>query len=112
MSIDSDLETVRGIAFYEHGETAGLGAEVENPAWVAKWPGKKVFDDQGAIELQVVKGNVDPAASGAEYEVDGLSGATMTSNGVSKLIQYWFGDSGFGPYLAKLRQEGGSSGRT
>ena len=111
LSLDSDLETVRGIAFYEHGETAGLGAEVENPKWRAKWSGKKVYNDQGAIELRVVKGAVDPSSRGAEFKVDGLSGATMTSNGVSNLLQYWFGESGFEPYLEKLKQEGGSSGR-
>jgi Na+-transporting NADH:ubiquinone oxidoreductase subunit C len=106
LSLDADLETVRGIAFYEHGETAGLGAEVQNPTWIAKWPGKKMYDDSGEVRLAVVKGVVDPAAASAEYEVDGLSGATMTSTGVTNLLEYWFGSSGFEPYLDQLAQGG------
>jgi Na+-transporting NADH:ubiquinone oxidoreductase subunit C len=110
LSLDADLETVRGIAFYEHGETAGLGAEVENPAWTAKWPDKRMFGDDGSVRLAVVKGVVDPASPNADYEVDGLSGATMTSSGVTRLVQYWFGGGGFGPFLAKLPTEEGAGG--
>ena len=106
MAIDSDLRTVRGITFYEHGETAGLGAEVENPNWKSVWPGKLVFDDDGQVALHVIKGPVNPQSANAAYEIDGLSGATMTANGVTRLVQYWFGDAGYGPYLERLRQEG------
>ena len=105
IALDSDLRTVRGITFYEHGETAGLGAEVENPEWKAIWPGKLVFDDQGMVALKVVKGIVDAQAANAAYKIDGLSGATMTGNGVSNLVEYWFGASGYGPYLDRLKQE-------
>ena len=85
----------------------GLGGEVDNPKWKALWPGKKVFAEGSmSPELEVIKGAVDPAASGAEYKVDGLSGATLTSRGVSNLVQYWVGSEGFGPYLSKIRKEG------
>lgn len=107
ISLDADLATVRGITFYEHGETAGLGAEVENPDWTALWPGKKVYDDSGDVELHLVKGGADPAAV---HEVDGLSGATITSNGVTDLVKYWFGEAGFEPYLEQLAQQGATSG--
>jgi len=110
LSLDADLETVHGITFYEHGETAGLGAEVENPTWTAKWPEKKMYGDDGSVKLSVVKGVVDPAAPNADYQVDGLSGATMTSNGVTRLVHYWFGENGFGPFLAKLPKEEGAGG--
>jgi Na+-transporting NADH:ubiquinone oxidoreductase subunit C len=110
LSLDADLETVRGITFYEHGETAGLGAEVENPSWTALWPGKRLYDDGGDVGLSVVKGTVDPGGANASYEVDGLSGATMTSTGVTNLVRYWFGSDGFGPYLEQLAAEGTVSG--
>lgn len=110
LSLDADLETVRGISFYEHGETAGLGAEVENPAWTALWPGKRLYDENGEVRLSVVKGTVDPSDADASYEVDGLSGATMTSTGVTNLVKYWFGTDGFGPYLQQLAAEGTTRG--
>jgi Na+-transporting NADH:ubiquinone oxidoreductase subunit C len=107
VALDGDLTTVRGITFFEHGETAGLGGEITNPRWLGKWPGRKIYDDDGAVRLEVIKG---PAARDAEYEVDGLSGATMTSDGVTRLVHYWFGDGGFKPYLERLRNEGGNRG--
>jgi len=110
VSLDGDLTTVRGLTFYQHGETAGLGGEITNPRWLEKWQGKKLFDDAGAVKLQVVKGAVMPTTTAAEFKVDGLSGATMTSDGVTRLIQYWFGDEGFKPYLDRLRGEGGNRG--
>jgi Na+-transporting NADH:ubiquinone oxidoreductase subunit C len=108
LALDADLTTVRGIAFYEHGETAGLGAQVEDPQWTAKWPDKQMYGDDGDVRLAVVKGVVDPTSATASYEVDGLSGATMTGNGVTRLVQYWFSDDGFGPYLKRLPKEGGT----
>ena len=106
LALDGDLETVRGITYYEHGETPGLGAEVERPDWQALWKGKRLFDDQGAVALHLVKGHVDPSAPGAEFEVDAISGATLTSNGVTAMVQYWLGDDGFGPLLDQMRSGG------
>lgn len=107
LALEADANTVIGLGFYQHGETPGLGGEIDNPKWKALWPGKKVFAE-GSMnpELQVIKGSVDPASSGAEYKVDGLSGATLTSRGVGNLVQYWVGSEGFGPYLSKIRKEG------
>ncbi len=111
MSLDAaDLSTVRGIIFYEHGETAGLGAEVENPNWTALWPGKEIYGDNGEVKLSVIKGTVDSSSANAPYQVDGLSGATITSKGVSKLVEYWFGEGGFEPYLEQLAQQGVAGG--
>jgi Na+-transporting NADH:ubiquinone oxidoreductase subunit C len=110
VALDSDLETVRGLTFYEHMETPGLGGEIDNPDWKALWDGKKIYDDTGQVRIRVVKGSVDPQKAAAEYQVDGLSGATLTANGVTNMMRYWFGDSGFGPYLERLKQEGGLHG--
>lgn len=104
LSLSADGTTVRGITFYEHGETAGLGAEVDNPKWKAIWPGKQVFDESGKIRLEVIKGRVSPTSPTVQYEVDGISGATITSKGVSSLIRYWLGPDAFGPFLEHFRQ--------
>ncbi len=101
IALESDKNTIAGLTFYEHKETPGLGGEVDNPIWKAKWIGKKISNDQG-IAIEVVKGSVDPTSDSAEYQIDGLSGATITSNGVSNLVQYWMSDEGFGTYLEQL----------
>jgi len=101
LALDSDGTTVRGITYYQHGETPGLGGEVDNPSWKAKWPGRKVYSDAGAVELEVIKGQAGPASSDP-YQVDGLSGATITSRGVTNMIDFWLGEEGFGPYLDKI----------
>ncbi len=110
LALDGDLRTVKGLGFYEHGETPGLGGEVDNPKWKAQWSGKLVFDDAGNVALHVIKGSVNPNSPDAEYEVDGLSGATITSRGVSNLLEYWMGPHGFGPYLKHLKSAGGDDG--
>jgi Na+-transporting NADH:ubiquinone oxidoreductase subunit C len=99
IALEPDLVTVRGITFYEHGETPGLGGEVDNEAWKASWRGKKVFDLAKSDDVQL---SVAKNATG-DFEVDALSGATITSNGVTNLVQYWLGPNAFGPYLAAKR---------
>ncbi|QEG35469.1 Na(+)-translocating NADH-quinone reductase subunit C [Bythopirellula goksoeyrii] len=109
ISIDADGNTVRGITFYEHGETPGLGGEIENPLWTDIWSGKHLYSDgdEEHVELHVVKGSVPADDPDAEYKVDGLSGATLTSNGVTELVQYWLGPEGFGPFLDNLTAQTG-----
>ena len=102
LALESDANTVAGLGFYDHGETPGLGGEVDNPRWKGLWPGKKVYRD-GQVELSLAKGSVDPRSDSADWKVDGLAGATLTSRGVSNLIDFWLGDSGFAPFLANLR---------
>ena len=104
LAIKPDGREVVGLQFYEHAETPGLGGEVDNPIWRAKWPGKLLFDEGGELQVQVVKG---AAATGPEgiHQVDGLAGATLTSVGVSNLVRYWAGESGFGSFLKNLQQE-------
>ena len=102
LALEADGNTVSGITFYEHTETAGLGGEVDNPAWKAKWPGKQIYASNGGVAMRVIKGAVDPNAAEAIHQVDGLSGATLTSKGVENLIAYWLGDEGYGPLLGGL----------
>lgn len=103
MAVKGDLNTVAGFGFYQHAETPGLGGEVDNPKWKALWPGKSLFNEQGELAVAIVKGNVDPQSPQAIHQVDGLAGATLTSNGVHNLLQFWLGRNGFGPFIANLR---------
>lgn len=106
IALGRDCSTITGFGFYQHGETPGLGGEVDNPRWLARWPGKKAFEGE-TYRLEVVKGAVDPASAEARYQVDGLSGATLTTRGVDNLLRYWLGSEGYGPFLARLRATGG-----
>ncbi len=105
LSLEGDFNTIGGLRFYQQGETPGLGGEVDNPKWRDQWHGKKAFDENGELKIKVIHGHVDYKAAGAEYQVDGISGATLTSRGVSNLVNYWLGDHAFGPYLQKMRSE-------
>ncbi len=104
LALDADATTVRGITYYQHKETPGLGGEVDNPRWKAGWQGRRAFDADGEFQLAVIKGQ---AASAEEdpFRVDGLSGATITSNGVTNMLDFWLGENGFEPYLARIRAE-------
>jgi Na+-transporting NADH:ubiquinone oxidoreductase subunit C len=109
LALAADGRTVRGVTFYEHGETAGLGAEIENPRWQALWKDKLATDESGAVRFRLVKGGVKHSDPTAPYSVDAISGATLTSDGVTNLIRYWLSDQGYGPYLARLRGQEGKS---
>ena len=94
LALEGDGDTIRGIGFYDHQETPGLGGEINNPRWLQQWPGKEVYDDQNEVAFRVVQGGGE-----GPHEIDGLSGATLTARGVENTIQFWLGDLGFGPYI-------------
>ncbi|MBB3189383.1 Na(+)-translocating NADH-quinone reductase subunit C [Halomonas cerina] len=100
LAVQGDGNTIEGITYYSHAETPGLGAEVNNPRWQAQWDGKEIYPSADSVQpaIELVKGG----ASG-ETEVDALSGATLTSNGVTNMLQFWLGPAGFGEYLARFR---------
>ncbi len=106
IAINKDLQTVEGLTFYEHGETPGLGGEVDNPRWKAIWKGKHALDGQGNVVLTVIKGAVDPNNPQAKHQIDGLSGSTLTTRGLDNMVKFWLGQDGYGPFFNKLRQEG------
>lgn len=103
ISLSPDGNTIKGITYYDHGETPGLGSEIENPRWQALWLDKQLYDGQGNFALKVMKGH---APDGDKHRIDALSGATLTSNGVQHTFEYWMGPHGYGPYLATLRNGG------
>lgn len=108
IALQNDLNTVYGISFYEHAETPGLGGEIDNAAWQALWRGKKIFTstDFSDVRLNVVKGNVDPSTENADYKIDGIAGATLTARGVGNMIQFWFGEMGYQPFITNFADRG------
>jgi Na+-transporting NADH:ubiquinone oxidoreductase subunit C len=100
LALQADLNTVAALTFYEHDETPGLGSLIDEDAWKALWPGKQLSDGSGTIQIEVVKG-----AGAGVHEVDGISGATRTGTGVTRLMHFWLGPDGYGPYLARLQAE-------
>ncbi len=107
LALDADAETVTGIAFFDHGETPGLGGEIEKDWFTTQWKGKRIFDPEGKLTpTQIVKGKVAGSkyAKEAEYYVDGISGATLTGNGINKFIAKDL--KVYEPFLRKIRKKG------
>jgi Na+-transporting NADH:ubiquinone oxidoreductase subunit C len=102
LALSADTETIKGLIFYQHGETPGLGGEVDNPRWRSLWEGRKPFNEDFEPVIEVIKGSAG-SVEDAPHQVDGLSGATITGRGVSHLIQFWLGEHGFGPTLTRYR---------
>jgi Na+-transporting NADH:ubiquinone oxidoreductase subunit C len=100
LALKSDLKTIQGLTFYEHAETPGLGGEVDNPSWKAQWENRQLYDENGEPAAEVYKGTAPDSNRNA---VDGLSGATITSRGVTNLLRYWASEDGYGPFLSELK---------
>lgn len=98
LALSGDVNTVKGLGFYEHKETPGLGALVDSPKWKALWPGKIAYTDEGKVNIKVIKGRAVH-----ENEIDGLSGASLTTRGVDNLIHFWLGERGFAPFIKNLK---------
>lgn len=105
LALDADTRTIRGLTYYDQAETPGLGGEVVNPKWKALWQGRLAYDENWNVKIAVIKG---PAGSVEQnpYAVDGLSGATLTSRGVTNMLQFWLGENGFAPFLKSFRESG------
>ncbi len=103
LALDGDLQTISGLGFYDHKETPGLGGEVDNPNWKAKWVGVRLYDEANAPSVAIVKSRSAKGSDAAAFEVDALSGATFTTRGVENLVNFWAGELGFGPFIQKLR---------
>ncbi|MCF6211071.1 MAG: Na(+)-translocating NADH-quinone reductase subunit C [Gammaproteobacteria bacterium] len=104
IALQADLNTIAAVTFYEQGETPGLGTQIQLPDWQSKWQGRQLWDGTGALRFRIATGRVAPESAAARYEVDALSGATVTADGVTNLVHYWFGEHGFQPFLTHLRE--------
>ena len=105
LALEPDGNTVADIVFYAHGETAGIGDFVGKPSWRSLWPGKRAYDETGELQVRIVKGRVAADDPLRDFHVDGVSGATLTGNGVTNLLRYWLGEDGYGPFLRRIRGE-------
>jgi len=110
LALEGDANTVKGYTFYDHGETPGLGGEVDNTLWKQQWVGKKIFDKDWNLAVEILKGKVNRQKPEAIHQADGLSGATLTTVGVNNLMHYWLSENGFGKFLARIRNQGGGNG--
>lgn len=100
LALAGDGNTVVGLSFYEHAETPGLGGDIEAPWFLEQFEGKRVYGEEGRVRLGVAE---DEAPPDSPHLVDGISGATVTSQGVTSLLRFWLGPEGFGPYLDRIR---------
>lgn len=107
LSLAPDTRTVKGVGFYAHGETPGLGGEIQNSKWQAKWIGKHVLGGKDfRPAFDVIKGHVTAGMANSDEKIDGLSGASLTSAGVENAINFWVGQEGYGKFLANYRNGG------
>jgi len=101
-AIEPDGVTAKGITFYAHKETPGLGGEVDKPWFQKNFIGKKFIDENGKlVGIKVVKGKADPESP---YEVDGISGATITSKGLESFLVDDL--KKYEPFFRKVRNRG------
>ena len=104
IALESDLNTIAGMTFYEQNETPGLGDQITHEHWLEQWRGRRIYDDQGNPRFRVSEGDVEPGSATAGFEVDGLTGATVTGNAVTGLVRYWFGPHGYRDFLHALQE--------
>lgn len=105
IALEPDFTTVAGMTFYEQNETPGLGDQITHGHWLEQWPGKQVYDDTGEPQFRVNEGVVEAGSVHAPFQVDGLTGATVTGNAVTGLVRYWFGDHGYKGFLDHMKDE-------
>jgi Na+-transporting NADH:ubiquinone oxidoreductase subunit C len=101
VALKSDLNTIAGATFDHKGETPGLGAEIkDNPSFAEQFEGKEIYESDGDyVSIKVRKGGArDP-----KHEVDGISGATVTADGVSEML--YRGLKYYQPYIDKVKQQ-------
>jgi Na+-transporting NADH:ubiquinone oxidoreductase subunit C len=104
IALEADLNTISGMTFYEQNETPGLGGQIVHEHWLEQWQQRRVYDYEGNPRFRVAEGTVEPGSPASDYEVDALTGATVTGNAVTSLMHYWFGPHGYQPFLSAMRQ--------
>jgi len=103
LAMKPDGKTVLGITFYKHGETPGLGGEIEKEWFTSNFIGKQIVDENDQLtSIQIIKGKVDPTKKDAIHQVDGISGATMTGRGVTAFLAQDL--KTYEPFFRKIRK--------
>lgn len=105
MALAPDCNTVKGISFYKHGETPGLGGEISKEWFTDNFKNKHIYNDAGKlVSIKVAKGKY--VGNDPEHYVDGISGSTLTGRGVSNFLDTELNK--YEPFFASIRsQEGG-----
>jgi Na+-transporting NADH:ubiquinone oxidoreductase subunit C len=106
LALEPDAATVKGITFYKHGETPGLGGEIEKDWFKSNFIGKRIFSPEGKlVSITVVKGKVAGliAEDEAYHYVDGISGSTLTGKGLNKFLKEDLAK--YEPFLNKIRSK-------
>lgn len=89
IALEPDGKTVKGITFYQHGETPGLGGELEKDWFTSNFVGKQIYNKEGElVSIEIVKGQVNPSNINAIHQVDGISGSTLTTKGMNQFIAH------------------------
>ncbi len=99
IAFEEDLTTIAGVVFDHKSETPGLGAKITEQDFQAKFVGRKAFDETGKFILRVVKAG----RAKSDNEIDGISGATLTVNGLDEMLREWL--PLYRPLLEKIKQE-------
>jgi len=105
-ALEPDGLTVKGITFYQHGETPGLGGEIEKDWFTSSFQGKKIRNENGdLVSITVLKGKVEEKikAENQSYYVDGISGSTLTGDGVSRFLKSEL--LKYEPYFTNINKE-------
>jgi Na+-transporting NADH:ubiquinone oxidoreductase subunit C len=98
LALEPELNTVAALVIHEHGETPGIGDRIQSPNWLAGWIGKQVRDAEGGLRIDVTA----DAALAPEHRVDVITGATITSQAVGRMVRDWFGEDGYQSALPRL----------
>jgi Na+-transporting NADH:ubiquinone oxidoreductase subunit C len=107
VALDTDLNTIKGISLDHDKETPGLGARITGVDVQERYIGKKIFDDSGSlVSVSMLKGENNSAASLDEHHIDGMSGATITGNGVNDMLLNYLSY-----YQKFIEKKGGSASK-
>lgn len=97
LALHGDMNTIAGLAVTRNSETPGLGGRIDERSWQANFPGTLISDDNGEIRFRIARGKASSV-----YEVDGITGATRTGNGVTGMVRFWLGPKGYGPLIRAI----------
>ena len=103
IALEPDFNTISGMTFYEQNETPGLGDQITHGHWLEQWQGRQIYDDAGNLRFRINEGVVQPGSTASQFEVDALTGATVTGDAVTSMVHYWFGPHGYQGILLALR---------
>lgn len=98
LALKNDLNTIAALSVYEQAETPGIGTRIADPAWLTLWSDRLIKNSANEIVITVV-----PGSAASMSEIDGITGATRSTTGVTNLVQFWLGEKGFGPFLNRLK---------